>query len=205
MSEMYLKLTSPDVRRHIINKAAGEVALNTANQVVVLGMSTLTDDTEGVIFLDSGPRDTSEDALLHATFEAEDGHLGRWELDMNRNLANEAPWECDKDSHDQREPERLREEDSLRGKDVLMSRRVPKIPKDGEAPGGDNTRPARKPVETLEDTGRRSDFEYKRNPKTYLWWLFRTHGKAANMAMITVTKLISPSARTEGWYNPLCW
>jgi len=48
-----LQLTSPDPSRRVVDQALGEIALHTANQVVILCMSTLGDDTESVIFLDS--------------------------------------------------------------------------------------------------------------------------------------------------------
>lgn len=46
-----LKLTGPDVRRRVVHKTAGEVSLNTADKIVILCMSTLRDDTKGMVLL----------------------------------------------------------------------------------------------------------------------------------------------------------
>jgi AhpD family alkylhydroperoxidase len=63
------------MRWHVADKASGEIALNTTNEVVVFGVATFRDDAECVVFHHRGARDASEETLLHAAFEAKDRNL----------------------------------------------------------------------------------------------------------------------------------
>jgi len=67
-----LELARPDCFRRVVDQALGEVALDAADHVVVLGVPALGDDAEGVVFHDGGAADAAEEALLHAPVEAED-------------------------------------------------------------------------------------------------------------------------------------
>jgi hypothetical protein len=148
----YLELTSPDVGWHIVYQSTSEVTLNTANEVVVLGIHTLADCTECVVFLDSRSGDTSEQALLHATFEAEDRDLGGRNFDVDGNLANEEPWESDKDRNAQREPECLGVEDQTGRQVVPVFFWVPQVPENCEDPSSDDAEPTDESVDSFEDT-----------------------------------------------------
>ena len=92
----------------IVDEAAREVALHTADQVVVLRVRALTatqwmstqytasrrrenlrDDTEGVIFLNCAATDAAKKTLLHTTLEAHDGNLWGW---LKQNYEDGESW-----------------------------------------------------------------------------------------------------------------
>lgn len=67
-----LHLPCPHRLGRIHNQAFGEVALNTADHVVIGGLAALANDTKCMIFHDRGAADSSEKTLLHAAIETKD-------------------------------------------------------------------------------------------------------------------------------------
>jgi hypothetical protein len=59
------------------------------------GHRDVRDYSEGVILHDRRSRDTSEETLLHATFEAENGDLGRWDLNIHLDFTDGEPRDDD--------------------------------------------------------------------------------------------------------------
>ena len=72
-----LELSGPHRLWGVGHEVLGEVTLHAADHVVTPGFSALADDAERVVFHDRGPADPPEKALLHPTFELEDGDFGR--------------------------------------------------------------------------------------------------------------------------------
>jgi hypothetical protein len=67
-----LELTGPYCLGWVGDEVLGEVALDTADHVVVRCLAALADDAEGVVLHDGGAADAAEKTLLHAALEAED-------------------------------------------------------------------------------------------------------------------------------------
>jgi len=101
------QLSGPECAWWVIDEAASKVTLDTTNHVVVFGVGAFTDDTEGMVLHDARPGDTSEETLLHATFEANDSDLWRRKLNIDGNFTNTDPRESDQDGHEGNIPEFL--------------------------------------------------------------------------------------------------
>lgn len=76
MGRTELELTGPHGLWRVGYESLCEVTLNTTDHVVVCSVAALADDTEGVVLHDRCAADASEEALLHASFELQDGDLG---------------------------------------------------------------------------------------------------------------------------------
>lgn len=103
-----LQLPSPNRLGRVGDKGLRKVALDTTDHVVMLCLSTLANDTKGMVFHDRGAADAAQQTLLHPALELEDCDLGRWNLDIDGNLTEGNPWNENKDCHEDSEPELLR-------------------------------------------------------------------------------------------------
>jgi hypothetical protein len=118
-----LELTCPYCLGWVSDEAFGEVALHTADHVVVCRLATLADDAEGVVLHDRCATDAAQKTLLHAALEAEDCDFGRWDLNFDWHFAESDPGDedagtcqkklCDlifysQDGHEHGKPEFLR-------------------------------------------------------------------------------------------------
>ena len=68
----YLHLTRPEVRRLVCDEAACPVSLYTCDHIVAAALDTLRDDTEAMVFENSGAADSAQEALLDAALEFDD-------------------------------------------------------------------------------------------------------------------------------------
>jgi hypothetical protein len=58
---------------------------------VVCGLATCAYDAEGVVFHDGRAADATEETLLHATLEAEDGDFRGGDFNLNSDFAEGDP------------------------------------------------------------------------------------------------------------------
>lgn len=78
---------------------------------MILRMLALTDDPKRMVLEDGRATDPTQQALLHSTFEPNDGHLVGCDLDGDWDFASEAPWESDEDRHGRHKIQVLRADD----------------------------------------------------------------------------------------------
>lgn len=94
-----LQFSCPDLCRRVRNKALGEIALDTANHVMIRRMASFADDTESVVFHQGGTADASKKPLLHSPVEPEDGDLGRGDLYFDGDLSDCNPRQSDSEQY----------------------------------------------------------------------------------------------------------
>lgn len=168
-----LEFSCPECSRRVVDEAASEVALHTADHVVILRVLALGDDTECVVLHDARAADTAEEALLHAAVKSNDGNLRRWQLDVDGDFADADPRDKNTDEtglinyalirgrldsqnrHSHNEPEILlvSNVNTIR----LPSARdgVVAVAEDDEDPSEDNADPTDETMMALEDTKQR--------------------------------------------------
>ena len=93
-----LELTCPDGLGRVGDEILGEVALHTANHIVMCRLATLADDAEGVVLHDGCAADAAQKTLLHAAFEAKHCDFGRWNLNFYWHFPEGHPGDEDADS-----------------------------------------------------------------------------------------------------------
>jgi hypothetical protein len=75
------------------DKVLGEVALDATDHVVVCGFAAGAYDAESVVLHDGCAADATQETLLHAALELDDGHLGRGNLNLDGDFAEGHPWD----------------------------------------------------------------------------------------------------------------
>ena len=112
----HLELPRPQPARRVLHEPPDEVAARAADEVVAVRPRALRDRAEGVVLEHGAAGDARDEALLHAPGEADDDHLrrglgsgqgvnrvdgkvaeGTYDLDVDFDVADEAPRERDSD------------------------------------------------------------------------------------------------------------
>ena len=71
------QLSCPHRFWRVDNKTLREVALNTADHIMVWRLSALTDDSKGVVLHNRGSTNSTQETLLHAPIETKNGNFRR--------------------------------------------------------------------------------------------------------------------------------
>jgi len=91
----------------IVDETAREIALHTADEVVILCMSALRNDTECVILHDRRAAYSGKKTLLHSSLESKDSNFRGWDFNVHFNLSDGEPWDENEDGHPENKPEVL--------------------------------------------------------------------------------------------------